>query len=364
MPPSPIRFRPAPNFRILLNGEPWQFDRQVFAVLHYEKRQDGWGINNSLTPHYNHPQKLEFDRDRVVQVADSMIASRLSVRPRTGDARPEERATLTQPWFSVPVKLPITFDDTNEVRATTCPLPVAISYSRPLDTAQGSTVELELTWLDEPGASRLRPSHFREPMSEDYTFAALQPGRYQLAIAAPGAARYESPAIDVRAGMAPLAIRLTGASDIQAKIVLPGFAKEDELPHAMRCALHPHLWRDFIPIATLYRDAAEVASSTLDTKTSRVTFSNIAPGTYRLRVHGVSDFLEKASVPLAVERAGNDPAERTRLRAMTLNNRTRSGEAANVAWEDAEIAIRVESDSPIVIDGGQIQLRRVALPKR
>ena len=205
---APKMAHPGARFRIVLNGEEWAFDAETFPVIHYESRQDGWGINNFLTQSFgSNVRQLEFPHDGVIQALDGMIAARMTLRPKTVEFGEREKTTLAQPWFSVPLDLPIK-PGINHVHATVCPLVVAVSYPQPSSAYEGKTVDLELTWLDEPGRERPVPSKFHEPVRERYTFEALQPGSYRLAITAPGSARREFGPIAVKEGMIPLVVPL------------------------------------------------------------------------------------------------------------------------------------------------------------
>jgi len=152
-----------------------------------------------------------------------MTAARLIVRPAPVELGiyEEFKPSLAHPWFVAPLQVPISFDEVNEVRVVTQPLEVRISYPRPIEDYAGKTLDLEMTWLDDPSREKPAPSVFREPVRESYTFAALQPGRYKLAVITPGAAWTTSKTIEVKKGVTQIAMTVAPAP---MRVLLAGAA--------------------------------------------------------------------------------------------------------------------------------------------
>lgn len=340
-PPSPVRSKP--RFRVFLNDKPWPWAAQAFGHIHFETKAAGWGINNHLSLQGSQTDELTSERDSFLEAAAQMTQARVVIRPMPGESSLPE-TSLDQPWFAVPLSVPVSLDAINEMRATTHPLPVQVAFPRPIEEYAGQTLDLELKWLDDPSREDPTASMFRVPARASYTFAALQPGRYRLAVTATGAARKESGIIQVKKGMPAVKILLGPASAVRAKIIPPDFAPSDQVAHIAIRALQPERWRGSVAIAKLLKDGSEVedARADFDAENGIVSFSNIPPGTYQLRVPGPQDFIK--------EQGG---------RLLQAEN----GEPANAAWERAEITFKVRADSPVLIDAGEVRLKKTRLPE-
>lgn len=344
--PGPLIHAAHVRFRIVLNGEAFKIDANsdLFPVIEYETAAEGW-TPNGITPNYSYNAAglLEFDHEPLAFAAERKLTNaRLVVRPAPASfASLGKKMSLDQPWFSAPIPLPIRFDEVNEARASTVPLQVRVIHPRGSSARPEDIAELELTWLDEPEPRKLGPSKFREPLRETYKFTALQAGRYRLGIVASGAVPYASGVIEHKPDMPPLAVELAPASDIQAKIILPEFRPGDELPHVALVALDPWRWMARSVIAALYREGAQLADATqtFDSPSRVVTFPNVSPGKYKLRILSSQDLANKIGGRLETE----------------------AGEPANAGWSRAELDVTVKPNSPASIDAGEVRLKRVAL---
>jgi hypothetical protein len=222
--PEPFRKQPDARLEVYLNGKRWRIEPAATTHLTYDLMPQ-YATNRSgplpfLFPASAQNNVLEFSRDLILNMTDKALAAHLVSQPN-----PDERTSLVvaleRPWFAAPVRLPISFSTVNKVHVSTWPLLLSVSYPRPIDTIERGLIEMELTSVD-IRAARSGPLVFRGPILKSYRFAALQAGRYRLAVTAPGAARWESDVI-VKKSMPPLQVQLKRGSDVRLKIALPAF---------------------------------------------------------------------------------------------------------------------------------------------
>jgi hypothetical protein len=327
------------RFQIQINDTLWTTASE--GRLQYKTEAAGRSGNHALSPEGNSGNELRFDHDRVLAAMDGMTEARLVVRPFA------HTSVLTHPWFSAPLKLPISLDAVNELRVMTQPLRVRIRYPRPLSEFPGEKVALTLEWLDAPKLDDTQredaSTTFWETAREEYEFTALQPGRYRLAVKAPRAARAELETILVEPGMKPVEVALGRGVTVRARIKQPDFGDMEELPISALMALNRSPFAREVPIAKLFQDGKEIANAALGSENRDVRFPHVAPGKYLLRVLGSEDSRE--------EWPG-------------LPKQNEVGQPATVAWKRKEIPVEVRADSPDVLDAGEIELEKVQLPTR
>jgi hypothetical protein len=323
---------PAPpvRFRVYLNDKPW-----VNAELGCRIMQaDGSAVTRpDLSDVWMQCSKTDADgfltiaRDQFLDPSLRGPILRFLEVPSGSGSNMMSTEQYNDPWAEADVPTPKDFAQITEVRLSASAWPIEITYASPLPSGSQTTTYFRVTKNGKE--SPMDQAYYltyqdRMRAPEKLTLGRLGPGKYRLSIIAPGSARYQSEAVEVKPGTAPLQVKLEKGCYVYASILVPVNGRGQKE-------------------VRLYRGEEDVTDTYAKIGADGPLFLGVPKGKYQLRVLSTEEFmrlheLTKWEPPTASWAPDNTKA---------------------IDCEGVAVDFNVDDSSPALLDLGQIENKAV-----
>ncbi|MEA3212857.1 MAG: hypothetical protein QOE70_5914 [Chthoniobacter sp.] len=268
------------RFRILLNGKSWPAEEIAYHFTGHPPGSVNLGTG-SVKP--DAEGFATIPRDDFLDPAKRGPRLVFFHFPSLGSSSMWSEKQYDDPWLSTEVATPQAFDQVTNVEFTACRLPIEINYfSAPVLVRRAPTrFKLSKAGEKDPNTWGFN-LHFEDRMEAPmgFTLGTIQPGRYQLAILAPGSAQIVTPPFEVTPGMAPVRVSLEKGCHLYASIIAPENA---------RGSGEIRLIRDG-------EDVSEKFGTDYYMGRHRPLFAGVPKGRYQLRVLSTEDYMKKHNI--------------------------------------------------------------------
>ena len=220
--------RPAPQFRVTVNGKPWPGDAGTNRSwgepgMSFDCGEPGKGGGRAFSLQRSPEGLFTADPDNFFEQTDIRTIEVYDF-PSTGSP-----IGPRAPWLRASVKLPVKFDGINEIDIKT--LPVTIRPQLPAERVGSKHVlEIEFDRFDEGHVSDGSYRYHLEPGSKEIVLPHISPGDYWLRVRHPGTALSERMRLSVNKTNSLLEPKLELGASVVVPIEWPEGKSPEKLP--------------------------------------------------------------------------------------------------------------------------------------